>query len=104
MTLGALLRTARRRPASERREAIPPVVSEQFWWPHFHPSTPLPSRTSPLDAQSPMEEERSFRAFDVTNWAPRIWDEGVSGVFLDLRGAYNYWQRADDQAQLPFEC
>ncbi|ESS57146.1 selenocysteine-tRNA-specific elongation factor [Trypanosoma cruzi Dm28c] len=41
-----------------------------------------------------------FRAFDVTTWAPRIWDEGVSGVFLDLRGAYNYWQGADDQAQL----
>ncbi|RNC31861.1 helicase-like protein [Trypanosoma cruzi] len=34
--------------------------------PHFHPSTPLPSRTSPLDVQLPMEEDRSFCAFDVT--------------------------------------
>ncbi|KAF8275564.1 hypothetical protein TcBrA4_0138870 [Trypanosoma cruzi] len=34
--------------------------------PHFHPSTPLPSRTSPLDARLPMEEDRSFCAFDVT--------------------------------------
>ncbi|RNC41151.1 selenocysteine-tRNA-specific elongation factor [Trypanosoma cruzi] len=41
-----------------------------------------------------------FRAFDVTTWAPLIWDEGVSGVVLGLRGAYNYWQQADDQAQL----
>ncbi|KAF8304541.1 surface protease GP63 [Trypanosoma cruzi] len=41
-----------------------------------------------------------FRAFDVTTWAPRIWNEGVSGVVFDLRGAYNYWQQADDQAQL----
>ncbi|KAF8276396.1 surface protease GP63 [Trypanosoma cruzi] len=41
-----------------------------------------------------------FRTFDVTTWAPLIWDEGVSGVFLDLRGAYQCWQQADDQAQL----
>ncbi|KAF8302093.1 putative cytochrome P450 [Trypanosoma cruzi] len=44
-----------------------------------------------------------FRAFGVTTWAPRIWNEGVSGVFLDLRGAYNYWKRAEDQAQIDFD-
>ncbi|EKG08820.1 dynein heavy chain, putative [Trypanosoma cruzi] len=32
--------------------------------------------------------------------AGRIWDEGVSGVVVDLRRAYDYWKRADDQAQL----
>ncbi|KAF8286112.1 hypothetical protein TcBrA4_0030360 [Trypanosoma cruzi] len=42
--------------------------------PHFHPSTPLPSRTSPLDARLPMEEDRSFCAFDVTAWPSRIWN------------------------------
>ncbi|EKG00314.1 hypothetical protein TCSYLVIO_008751, partial [Trypanosoma cruzi] len=41
--------------------------------PHFHPSTPLPSRTSPLDARLPMEEDRGFCAFDVTTWPSRIW-------------------------------
>ncbi|KAF8301154.1 hypothetical protein TcYC6_0054990 [Trypanosoma cruzi] len=44
-----------------------------------------------------------FRAFGVTTWAPRIWDEGVSGVFLDLRGAYKNLKRAEDQAQLVFD-
>ncbi|KAF8291243.1 dispersed gene family protein 1 (DGF-1), putative [Trypanosoma cruzi] len=44
-----------------------------------------------------------FRAFGVTTWARRIWDEGVPGVVFNLRGAYNYWQRADDQAQLSFD-
>ncbi|RNF15306.1 surface protease GP63 [Trypanosoma cruzi] len=57
-----------------------------------------------LDDHSAAEEEgRMFRAFGVATWAPRIWDEGVSGDFLDLRGAYNYWKRADDQAQLVFD-
>ncbi|RNC56903.1 SH3 domain protein [Trypanosoma cruzi] len=47
MTLGALLRTARRSLAGERETAgYSPVVSEQFWWPHFHPSMPLASSTS----------------------------------------------------------
>ncbi|KAF5220255.1 hypothetical protein ECC02_006689 [Trypanosoma cruzi] len=47
MTLGALLRTAQRSLAGERETAgYSPVVSEQFWWPHFHPSMPLPSSTS----------------------------------------------------------
>ncbi|RNF01157.1 helicase-like protein [Trypanosoma cruzi] len=42
--------------------------------PHFHPSTPLPSRTSPLDTQLPMEEGRGFCAFDVAAWPSRIWN------------------------------
>ncbi|RNC41331.1 surface protease GP63 [Trypanosoma cruzi] len=54
-----------------------------------------------LDDHSATEEEgRSFCSFDVTTWAPLIWDEGVSGVVVDLRGAYNYWQQAGYQAQL----
>ncbi|RNC36826.1 hypothetical protein TcCL_Unassigned00128, partial [Trypanosoma cruzi] len=72
--------------------------------PHFHPSTPLPSRTSPLDAQSPMEEDRSFCAFDVTTWPTRIWNEGTSGVVFDLRCEYQCWQKEDDeQVKLAFD-
>ncbi|RNF14422.1 helicase-like protein [Trypanosoma cruzi] len=71
--------------------------------PHFHPSTPLPSRTSPLDAQLPMEEDRSFCAFDVTTWPLRIWNEGASGVVFDLRCAYQCWQRDEEQVKLAFD-
>ncbi|RNC33958.1 helicase-like protein [Trypanosoma cruzi] len=70
--------------------------------PHFHPSTPLPSRTSPLEAQSPMEEDRGFCAFDVTTWPTRIWNEGASGVVFDLRCAYQCWQQ-DEQVKLAFD-
>ncbi|ESS55377.1 helicase-like protein [Trypanosoma cruzi Dm28c] len=59
---------ARRGPAARR----PPHGN--VGRPHFHPSTPLPSRTSPLDAQLPMEEGRSFCAFDVTTWPSRVWN------------------------------
>ncbi|KAF8288135.1 hypothetical protein TcBrA4_0012720 [Trypanosoma cruzi] len=70
--------------------------------PHFHPSTPLPSRTSPLDAQLPMEEDRSFCAFDVTTWPSRIWNEGASGVIIDLRCAYQCWRQDNAQVKLAF--
>ncbi|KAF8278271.1 structural maintenance of chromosome protein 4 [Trypanosoma cruzi] len=70
--------------------------------PHFHPSTPLPSRTSPLDARLPMEEDRSFCAFDVTTWPSRIWNEGASGFVIDLRCAYQCWQQDDEQVKLAF--
>ncbi|KAF8284926.1 hypothetical protein TcBrA4_0042980 [Trypanosoma cruzi] len=70
--------------------------------PHFHPSTPLPSRTSPLDAQLPMEEDRSFCAFDVTRWPSRVWNEGASGVVIDLRYAYQCWQQDNEQVKLAF--
>ncbi|KAF8278234.1 structural maintenance of chromosome protein 4 [Trypanosoma cruzi] len=70
--------------------------------PRFHPSTPLPSRTSPLDARLPMEEDRSFCAFDVTTWPSRIWNESTSGVVIDLRCAYQCWQRDDEQVKLAF--
>ncbi|RNF14723.1 putative retrotransposon hot spot (RHS) protein [Trypanosoma cruzi] len=66
---------------------------------------PLPSCTSHLDAHSGQEEEQlSFYAFDATSRAVRIWNEGVSGVVVDLRGAYNYWQQTEDQVQLSFDC
>ncbi|RNF11780.1 helicase-like protein [Trypanosoma cruzi] len=71
--------------------------------PHFHPSTPLPSRTSPLDAQLPTEEDRSFCAFDVTTWPSRIWNEGASGVIIDLRCAYQYWQQENEQVKRAFD-
>ncbi|ESS61268.1 hypothetical protein TCDM_11150 [Trypanosoma cruzi Dm28c] len=71
--------------------------------PHFHPSTPLPSRTSPLDAQLPMEEDRSFCAFDVTTWPSRVWNEGASGVIIDLRCAYQCWQQDNEQVKLAFD-
>ncbi|RNC33213.1 hypothetical protein TcCL_Unassigned04105 [Trypanosoma cruzi] len=71
--------------------------------PHFHPSTPLPSRTSPLEAQLPMEEDRSFCAFDVTTWPTRIWNEGASGVVFELRCAYQCWQQDDEQVKLVFD-
>ncbi|RNC42023.1 structural maintenance of chromosome protein 4 [Trypanosoma cruzi] len=71
--------------------------------PHFHPSTPLPSRTSPLDARLPMEEDRSFYAFDVTTWPSRVWNEGASGVIIDLRCAYQCWQQYNEQVKLAFD-
>ncbi|EKF99649.1 hypothetical protein TCSYLVIO_009427, partial [Trypanosoma cruzi] len=71
--------------------------------PHFHPSTPLPSCTSPLDAQLPMEEDRSFCAFDVITWPSRVWNEGASGVIIDLRCAYQCWQQDNEQVKLAFD-
>ncbi|RNC34955.1 structural maintenance of chromosome protein 4 [Trypanosoma cruzi] len=71
--------------------------------PHFHPSTPLPSRTSSLEAQSPMEEDRSFCAFGVTTWPTRIWNEGASGDVFDLQCAYQCWQQDDEKVNLAFE-
>ncbi|RNC56301.1 structural maintenance of chromosome protein 4, partial [Trypanosoma cruzi] len=71
--------------------------------PHFHPSMPLPSRTSPLEAQSPMEEDRGFCAFDATTWPTRIWNEDASGVVFDLRCAYQCWQQEDEQVKLAFD-
>ncbi|RNC36877.1 dispersed gene family protein 1 (DGF-1) [Trypanosoma cruzi] len=103
MTLGALLRTAQRSSARETA-GYSPVVSGQFRVATFPFLDALPSSTSLLEANSGAElEERIFRAFDVTTWPSRIWDEGISGVVVDLRGAYKYWQRADDQAQLSLE-
>ncbi|RNF19452.1 helicase-like protein [Trypanosoma cruzi] len=71
--------------------------------PHFHPSTPLPSRTSPLDARLPMEEDRSFCAFDVTTWPPRVWNKGASGVIIDFRCAFQCWQQDNEQVKLAFD-
>ncbi|RNC59784.1 putative surface protease GP63 [Trypanosoma cruzi] len=104
MAVGASSRAAQRTPARERRQIIPPDVSGQFRVTTFLSLDAFALQHFTLDDHSATgKEERMFRAFGVTTWAPRIWDEGVSGVFLDLRGAYNYWQRADDQAQLLFD-
>ncbi|KAF8300394.1 putative surface protease GP63 [Trypanosoma cruzi] len=104
MAVGASSRTAQRTPARERRQIIPPDVSGQFRVTTFLSLDAFALQHFTLDDHSATGKEgRMFRAFGVTTWAPRIWDEGVSGVFLDLRGAYNYWKRADDQAQLVFD-
>ncbi|EKF32163.1 hypothetical protein MOQ_003994 [Trypanosoma cruzi marinkellei] len=82
MAGGVPTTAARHSPAAYRR---PP---DNVGRPHFRPSTPVPSRTSPLNAHSPTEEDRSFCSFDVTTWPTRMWNEGTSGVVFDLRGAY----------------
>ncbi|EKG08186.1 hypothetical protein TCSYLVIO_000670, partial [Trypanosoma cruzi] len=82
----------------------PPDVSGQRWVTTFPSLDAFALQHFILDDRSAAEEEgRMFRAFGGTTWAPRIWNEGVSGVFLDLRGAYNYWKRAEDQAQIHFD-
>ncbi|EKG08492.1 protein kinase-like protein, putative, partial [Trypanosoma cruzi] len=101
---GASSRTAQRTPTRERRQVIPPDVSGQRWVTTFPSLDAFALQHFILDDRSAAEEEgRMFRAFGGTTWAPRIWNEGVSGVFLDLRGAYNYWKRAEDQAQIDFD-
>ncbi|RNC35009.1 protein kinase-like protein [Trypanosoma cruzi] len=105
MAVGASSRTAQRTPARDRRQVISPDVSGQFRVTTFLSLDAFALQYFSLDDHCATGKEgRMFRAFGVTTWAPRVWDEGVSGVFLDLRGAYNYWKRAEDQAQLPFEC
>ncbi|ESS55361.1 hypothetical protein TCDM_13175 [Trypanosoma cruzi Dm28c] len=89
--------------AARRSSAAYRLPHGNFGRPHFHPSTPLPSRTSPLDAQLPMEEDRSFCAFDVTTWPSCVWNEGVSGVVIDLRRACQCWQQCDEQVKLDFD-
>ncbi|KAF8290220.1 hypothetical protein TcYC6_0005050 [Trypanosoma cruzi] len=89
------------RPDPARRLAEAP--HSNVGRPHFHSSTPLPSRTSPLEAQSPMEEDRGFCAFGVTTWPTRIWNEGTSGVVFDLRCACQCWQQEDEQVKLAFD-
>ncbi|RNC31844.1 surface protease GP63 [Trypanosoma cruzi] len=56
------------------------------------------------DGSGAEEEEQNFLAFDVTTWATRIRNEGISGAAVDLWGAYNYyWHQADDQVQLALD-
>ncbi|KAF8293499.1 hypothetical protein TcYC6_0110120 [Trypanosoma cruzi] len=64
----------------------------------------MPSRTSSLDAHSGMVDQvPHFVAFGVATRAPRIWNEGISGVIADLLSAYSYyWHQADAQAQIAF--
>ncbi|KAF8308080.1 putative protein kinase-like protein [Trypanosoma cruzi] len=91
-------------PTRERRRVIPPDVPGQRCVTTFPSLDAFALQHFILDDRSGAEEEgQMFRAFGVTARAPRIWNEGVSGVFLDLRGAYNYWKRAEDQAQIDFD-
>ncbi|ESS67918.1 hypothetical protein TCDM_03432 [Trypanosoma cruzi Dm28c] len=50
-----------------------------------------------------MEEGRGFCAFDVTTWPSRVWNEGASGVIIDLRCAYQCWQQDNEQVKLAFD-
>ncbi|RNC46459.1 putative surface protease GP63 [Trypanosoma cruzi] len=104
MAVGAPSSTAQRTPARERRQVIPPDVSGLFRVTTFLPLDAFALQHFSLDDHSATGKEgRMFRAFDVTTCLSCVWNEGVSGVFLDLRGAYNYWRQAEDQAQLVFD-
>ncbi|KAF8276842.1 hypothetical protein TcBrA4_0123200 [Trypanosoma cruzi] len=73
--------------------------------PHLPHSMPLPSRASPLEDDSGAEDQvLHFLAFDLTTWVPRIWNDVISGVPVDLRCAYGYyWHRGDAHAQIAFD-
>ncbi|RNE96938.1 putative GAG protein [Trypanosoma cruzi] len=46
-----------------------------------------------------------FLALEVTNWAPRVWNEGISEVVVCSRSAYSYkcLHQADAQVQPAFD-
>ncbi|RNE97046.1 putative GAG protein [Trypanosoma cruzi] len=46
-----------------------------------------------------------FLALEVTNWAPRVWNEGISEVVVGSRSAYSYkcLHQADAQVQPAFD-
>ncbi|RNC43879.1 putative trans-sialidase [Trypanosoma cruzi] len=46
-----------------------------------------------------------FLALEVTIWAPRVWNEGISEVVVNLRSAYSYkcLHQADAQVQPAFD-
>ncbi|EKG01183.1 protein kinase-like protein, putative [Trypanosoma cruzi] len=101
---GASSRTAQRTPTRERRQVIPPDVSGQRWVTTFPSLDAFALQHFILDDRSAAEEEgRIFRAFGITTWVPLIWNEGVSGVFFDLRDAYNYWQQDYEQVNRAFD-
>ncbi|RNF12572.1 helicase-like protein [Trypanosoma cruzi] len=50
-----------------------------------------------------MEEDRSFCAFGVTTWPSRVWNEGASGVIIDLRCAHQCWQQDNEQVKRAFD-
>ncbi|RNC42684.1 selenocysteine-tRNA-specific elongation factor [Trypanosoma cruzi] len=60
----------------------------------------------PLEEDSGSEGQvLHFLALDVTTWAPRAWNEGISEVVVNLRSAYSYkyWHQADAQFQAVFD-
>ncbi|KAF8286978.1 hypothetical protein TcYC6_0003760 [Trypanosoma cruzi] len=92
MAGGMPISALRQSPTGQRRPIIPPTSRDNVGRPHFLPSMPLTSRTSPLgNTSGPEEEKRRFSAFDVTMWPLRVWNNGSSGVVFDIRSAYNYW-------------
>ncbi|RNC36089.1 helicase-like protein [Trypanosoma cruzi] len=104
MAGGMPISALRQSPRGQRRPVIPPTSRDNVGGPHFLPSMPLPSFTSPLGNTScPEEEKRQSSAFDVTMWPLRVWNNGSSGVVFDIRGAYNYWERTEDQTKLSFD-
>ncbi|RNF21500.1 hypothetical protein TcG_02849, partial [Trypanosoma cruzi] len=74
-----------------------PYVRGNFGRPHLPHSMPLPFHTSPLEDGSGAEDQvLHFLAFDLTTWVPRIWNDVISGVLVDLRCAYSYYLHRGD--------
>ncbi|EKF29698.1 selenocysteine-tRNA-specific elongation factor, putative [Trypanosoma cruzi marinkellei] len=81
-----------------------PDVWVRFWATTFPSPNAFDFSHLPLDEHSATEEGKPrFCAFDVSGRPTRLWNEGVAGIVVDLRGAHNYWQQADDQAKLVFD-
>ncbi|RNC34630.1 helicase-like protein, partial [Trypanosoma cruzi] len=62
--------------------------------------------TVPLEEDSFSEGRvMHFLALDVTTWAPRVWNEGISEVVVGSRSAYSYkcLHQADAQVQPAFD-
>ncbi|KAF8299307.1 hypothetical protein TcBrA4_0044890 [Trypanosoma cruzi] len=64
----------------------------------------LPFR-SPLSEEvfGSNEEDLDFLEFNVTTWVPRIWNGGILGILLEIRGACDYWHRGDAHTQIAFD-
>ncbi|RNC38403.1 structural maintenance of chromosome protein 4, partial [Trypanosoma cruzi] len=76
----------------ERRRVNTHTSQGSFGRPRLPHSMPLPSRTFPLEDGSGAEDQLlHFLALDVDTWAPRVWNDVVSGVLVNLRCAYGYY-------------
>ncbi|RNF17480.1 hypothetical protein TcG_05599 [Trypanosoma cruzi] len=71
--------------------------------PHFPHSENSPPRSPDSEEVSVSNEvDLDFLEFDVTTWVPRIWNGGILGILLEIRGACDYWHRGDAHAQIAF--
>ncbi|RNC38396.1 ubiquitin hydrolase, putative,cysteine peptidase, Clan CA, family C19, partial [Trypanosoma cruzi] len=88
-----------------RRRVNTQTSQDNFGRPHLPHSMPLPFHTFPLEHGFGAEDQvLHFLALDVNTWAPRVWNDVVSGVLVDLRCAYGYyWHRGDAHAQIAID-